>query len=449
MMIKKQLKFLPPSIYDKELWQTHRLFKKKSVLFGLFFLFCILFLGWYIFERINFGGSREISISNEFNTVEILKFHPELNLLSKIKEGLALLKKSPPLKYDTLRKQISLAILDKNTGEIFERRVWVSENEIKNYKKTGTINLEPAELWKSDLHSYYESPISIVVRWWNSFNTNYEIPEHPELVVIANKYLFPSSYLSGLPERSAGQYTDIVYAPYSDKLKLSEIIEAGKKYLEKSINQALAELDAKRVTSLSDAHTLVTAGINKDFISNIILVEHIDPDSFNLADDGGKELSRRVLTIIGANQNFAYRYTGSPAGASGLAQFIKSTYDLIVARYPQAKLIKNYNAGMADHVNAIKAMVLFFDNHKKDIAGKITRRDIVQSLGITEEMLAATYNGGPSRVASSVNKFGLAWISSQLQLPTSAKVLRRETINYIKKFQAIKSLDLFADIYVN
>jgi len=219
--------------------------------------------------------------------------------------------------------------------------------------------------------------------------------------------------------------------------------------LEESINQAFAELDAKRVVSLSDTHTLVTAGINKDFISNIILIEHIDPDGFNTATDGGKELSERVLTVIGANQGSAYRYTGSPAGASGMAQFIKSTYDLMVTRYPQAKLIKNYNAGMANHVNAIKAMVLFFDSHKKDIAGKITRRDIVQSLGITEDMLAATYNGGPSRVANSVNKFGLAWFNGQLRLSTATRILRQETLNYVKKFQAIKNLELFANISVN
>ena len=137
---------------------------------------------------------------------------------------------------------------------------------------------------------------------------------------------------------------------------------------------------------------------------------------------------------------------GFSCGCFGVSQFIKPTYNNIVAKYLEARLIKNYDTGMADHTNAIKAMVLFFDSHKKDIASKITRREIVKPLGITEEMLAATYNGGPGRVVRSVNKFGLAWISGQLNLPRTGQIFRQETISYIKKFQAIKNLNLFANM---
>jgi hypothetical protein len=191
------------------------------------------------------------------------------------------------------------------------------------------------------------------------------------------------------------------------------------------------------------ASHLVTTEIDKDFIKNIIIVEHIDPDAFNVASDGGKELAERVLVIIGANKERAYRYTGSPAGAYGLAQFIRPTYQNIISKYPRAKMIKDYTLGMADHVNAVKAMVLFFDEHKKALASSTSRRDIVRSLGITEEMLAATYNGGPSRVTRSLNKFGLAWVSGQLNSPISSRILRRETLDYVSKFRAVTNLDLF------
>ena len=174
-----------------------------------------------------------------------------------------------------------------------------------------------------------------------------------------------------------------------------------------------------------------------------MVIEHMDPDAFKTSSDGGRELSERVLTVIGANQEHAYRYTGSPAGASGLAQFISSTYKNIAGKYPEAKLIRDYNAGMANHVNAVKAMVLFFDAHKKDIAGRVARKDLVKSLGITEEMLAAAYNGGPSRVVSSVNKFGLAWISNQIAGTTKGNIFKKETLDYIKKFRAVKNLNIF------
>ncbi len=398
--------------------------------------------------------AKEVTIVNKPTATVIASSSAPFAMMEKIQEGIELLRKSLPLDYETkyytvkkgvkiktgdlVRKQIALAILNKDTGKVFEQRVWVKESEIKNYKKTGIINLEIIP------------PISVAhslkVNWWNSFNTDYAILDRPELVVVANKYLFPSKYLSGLPEKTAGQYTDIIYVPYSKKLHLPEIIEAGKAYLEKNIEQAFMELETAKVKSRSLPGTLITEGVSKDFLRNIIIVEHVDPDGFRNSIDDGQKLSERVLAIIGANQERAYRYTGSPAGASGLAQFIKPTYNNIVAKYLEARLIKNYDTGMADHTNAIKAMVLFFDSHKKDIASKITRREIVKPLGITEEMLAATYNGGPGRVVRSVNKFGLAWISGQLNLPRTGQIFRQETISYIKKFQAIKNLNLFANM---
>lgn len=396
-----------------------------------------LLAGFWFWTRPD--NAKGIVVVNELAPVASVESTPRFTILQKIREGIELLKKSPPLKYDKNKKEIALAILNKETGEVFEQRVWAREDEIKNYKKTGIVNIVSSQ----------DTIFNIGVNWWNSFNTDYEIPEHSEMVVIANKYPIPSKNITGLPEKSKTQNTDIIYAPYSKQLHMPEIIEAGKIYLEKITDQAFVELDANQVKSRYTANSLVTAGVSKDFVRNIILIEHIDPDGFNTAADGGRELAERVLTVIGANQNYAYRYTGSPAGASGLAQFIKPTYKNIASKYPEARLIKDYNAGMANHINAVKAMALFFDIHKKDIAGKTAKKDIAQSLGITEEMLAAAYNGGPSRVTSSINKFGLAWIGSQLNLPSSAKVLRQETINYIKKFQAIKNLDLFANISVN
>ncbi len=419
-----------------------------------YFYFLLIVLIFSIFLTCNnYAYAREINIVNGPSIVPPASLAPQFSMLQKIEQGIELLKKSPALKYenkivrqkngklveakDLVRKQIALAILNKDTGEIFEKRVWVKEQDINNYKKIGVITLEPAQS---------DEPLDIEVEWWNSFNSPYAVVNHPELIVLADKYLFPSKYLAGLPEKSRGEYTDIIYAPYSKDFHQPEIIDAGKNYLEKNIDQAFAELQINNVMSQSLPNSLATADITKDFIRNIILVEHVDPDSFAVADDGGKELSERVLAVIGANQALAYRYTGSPAGASGLAQFIKSTYMDVYRKYPTAHLIKDYNAGMANHINAVKAMVLFFDGHKEALANKIARKEIVNSLGITEEMLAATYNGGPARVATAINKFGLAWFSSQLDLSSTTKILRQETLDYIKKFQAIKNLNLFANI---
>ena len=370
-----------------------------------------------------------------------------------------LLKSSPPLVYktkngktsgDLVKKQLALAVLNMKSGEVFEKRVWVKEQEIKDYKKTGVMIFEPVVPGET---------LDIQPKWWNSFNTFYEIhpvksskagaeqfdgvKNRPDLMVVANKYLLPSSYIVGLPEKSKTKYTDIIYVPYSASIHLPEIIAAGKRYLDDNVDLAFGQLNLAGVVSHSSPGKLVTAVIGKEFVKNIILVEHVDPDGFSAAADGGRELTERVLAIIGANQDSAYRYTGSPAGASGLAQFIISTYKTIVSKYPDARLIKDYNLGMADHPNAIKAMVLFFDNYKNDIDNKVTRRDVIGQIGITEEMLAAAYNGGPNKVVRSVNKYGLAWLSGQFDLPRAKAVFKQETLTYIQKFRFIKSLDIF------
>jgi hypothetical protein len=366
----------------------------------------------------------------------------------KISAGIKLLKDSPPLLYETtkknlagdlVRKQIALAVFNTNTGEIFQKRVWVKESDIKNSKKIGIVPLVPA---------VSDESLDIHVSWWNSFNSVFEIADHPELIIIGNKYSFPSSELSTLPEKTKNKYTDIVYVPYSDALHSQSIIAAGKSYLETQLDKAYNDLDVKGVYSRSMPGTLVTTDVSKDFVRNIILVEHVDPAGFNMATDSGLELTERVLTIIGANQELAYRYTGSPAGASGMAQFIRASYLATVAAYPKAKLIKDFRLGMADHANAVEAMVLYFDSRKQELNSRVLRKDILNSLGITEEMLAAAYNGGGSKVASSVNKFGMAWMSGQLNLPSNRTVFKKETINYVLKFQAIKSLNLFANINI-
>ena len=415
----------------------------------LFLTLIILFLP--LAARGYFSLSKEVVITN---TVASVSPAP-IDILEKIQKGILLLKSSPPLQYEMkknkkgkltdqlARKQIALAILNKNTGELFEKRVWIKEDEIQNYKKVGFISLESNETIDPMV-----TPLKIRVKWFNSFNSFYEIGNRPELVIVGNKYLLASDDLGNLPEKSKNKYTDIVYVPYSDALHSPELIAAGKKYIDANVNTAFTELTNKKVLSRSLTGHLVTDDIIKDFLKNIILVEHMDPDSFGMALDGGKELTDRVLIVIGANQNLAYRYTGSPAGASGLAQFIKSTYVSMVSKYPEANLIKDYKQGMASHVNALEAMVLFFDTHAKEIKNKIVRRDIIEQLGISEEMLAAAYNGGPSRVVTSINKYGIAWIDRQLDPVGPKTIFKKETIDYIKKFQSVKKLNLFSNISV-
>jgi hypothetical protein len=362
---------------------------------------------------------------------------PVISVPEKIQEGLAMLKRSAPLEYvlqkgsssALIKKQIALAVLNMNTGGVFEKRVWVNEADIKNYSVSGSITVTP------DLADEY---LDIQPKEWNSFNSYFEIIGHPEMMVVANKYLLLSSSLQSLPERTGKTFTDIVYVPFSPALENNEIISAGKNYLNKIVDEAFQKLSAKNIEALSSPGGFVTSVVNEKFLKNVLLIEHIDPDSYSVAGDNGKALAEKTLTIIGTNQTHAYRYTGSPAGANGLAQFIKSTYDKISSNYPTAGLNGDYYLGMADHVNAVEAMILFFDYYKSDIQKKINI-----PLTISDEMLVASYNGGTTPVIKSINKYGANWLSAQVNLPDDQRILQPETINYLQKYKSMTALKIF------
>lgn len=370
---------------------------------------------------------------------------PSWELLDKIVQAKQLLAKSTPLKFEEravgrtkkelVRKQIAVALLDKTTGNVFERRVWVEEKEIKNYPKTALMTFVPENP---------DDPIDIQPHWWNSFNTFFEVKNAPNLVIVADKYLLLSDSVPNKTERSKDKYTEIIYSPYSEAIHDSNLAKIGRDYVDKQTDLAFDALKNLKVKSKSSPGKLASDVVSKEFVKNIIIVEHVDPDGFAFAYDGGKLLTERVLVIIGANQERAYVYTGSNAGAIGLAQFIRLTYNSVRLKYPEARLIPDFGSGMADHLNAIKAMVLFFDIHSKDISDRIARKSIIKQLGgnIPEEMLAAAYNGGPTRVVKSVNRYGLAWIDSQLN-NIKPRIFRAETLHYLEKFIAIKNLHIF------
>jgi len=402
--------------------------------------FAAVWLGLYFADKYIGGSNIVVSPTKTPSAIPTISMTAKLSptpspsLYEKIQEAKKILKSSVVLKYETkngnlVRKQIALAILNRDSGKIFEKRMWVKEDDIKNYMDTNAIVLTPDSV----------DNLTVIVKQWNSFNSYYEINgagiKPGSLIVVANKYLLLSSNLNNLPERSSKKYTDIIYVPYSTALDESDIISAGKQYIGDIVERGFADLNKKNIESLSNPGNLATAVVDKKFVKNILLIEHIDPDLFSVSTDGGRELAERMLAIIGSNRENSYRYTGSPAGANGLAQFIKPTYDIIVSNYPAAELIKDYYLGMADHTNAVKAMILFFDYYKADIVKKIT-----QPIQITDNMLVAAYNGGTTPVIQSINKYGVNWFQTQLNLPENKQTIHPETMVYLQKFASIEKL---------
>ena len=82
--------------------------------------------------------AKEVTIVNKPTATVIASSSAPFAMMEKIQEGIKLLKNSSPLDYETryytlkkgvkiktgdlVRKQVALAVLDKDTGEVFEQR---------------------------------------------------------------------------------------------------------------------------------------------------------------------------------------------------------------------------------------------------------------------------------------------------------------------------------------
>jgi hypothetical protein len=83
---------------------------------------------------------------------------------------------------------------------------------------------------------------------------------------------------------------------------------------------------------------------------------------------------------------------------------------MMVRTRPDLGLIKDFHAGMADHKNAVKAQIAYIDSDLADMSA-------VKQLYITDkakaaEYLAASYNGGSTRVIRAYTTFGEDWQKS-------------------------------------
>jgi peptidoglycan hydrolase-like protein with peptidoglycan-binding domain len=226
-----------------------------------------------------------------------------------------------------------------------------------------------------------------------------------------------------------------VYIPYSDTFLAPDIVAWGRKHLDDAVAAAMADLRAKGVQSLS-GKGLVGDLTDTNELKNIAIIEHVDATAFKKAADPSLVINK-VFAILATNGEDAYRFAGSSAGALGLAQFIEKTYVGIVKRFPSAQLIPDFRRGMADHVNAFKAMALYNDATGVTLENYVSQKLVSDPVALAAAMAdvrAAAYNGGSARVKTALGKFGDQW-----QVAVSSRYgLRLETRQYLEKFKVVK-----------
>jgi hypothetical protein len=307
------------------------------------------------------------------------------------------------------KRELKLAVADFRSGEI---RI------VKGLEQDGNLSLD-------------DSSIRFELDWWNGFNSSISIHSPAQHGVVA--LLYPLA-----PDRQAVYKQDaIIYTPFSSALLQTELIEAGRKYLIETITKARRELSS--VPSRAFAGTSVgrSPAFTDDDYLDLILSEHMDPGRFGAILGGSVDLkseqerqlmllAARILVIIGANQQDAYRFTGSSAGAQGISQFTRMGMRVVWDRYPGANMPTDLREAATIHANAVKAQMCLMDSD----LGELRRvHPQLSDSGYEKYAAAAAYNGGQKRVRYGLGRFGIAWLRPRArltELTAKAKLSPRE-----------------------
>lgn len=236
---------------------------------------------------------------------------------------------------------------------------------------------------------------------------------------------------------------ETVYMPYSSEFYVPEMLSAGSDYLSYLIQEAFDELKKKEIRSRAFPDRLLTEVIDPYLVKSIVVIEHSDHKSLLSGSDPERTVGR-FLVKLATNEDAAFGLAMSHAGASGLAQFIPSTYALLVRTRPDLGLIPDFGRGMADHKNAIIAQAALLDMNLADMPAQI-RALHVQDRTKTGEFLAAAYNGGSTRVKRAWTTFGDKWSESTADRRLRRSALRNETVWYVAKLR--KTYGMFSAGY--
>ncbi len=283
----------------------------------------------------------------------------------------------------------------KVTAKIQSREVVLAVEFTPNGKVT-LVHLKE----KGGKYQSVSSRFTVKVPKDNGVNTNYQVWEAStgkSGLVLAGKY----------PLLVGGKLEQAIYTPYTKTLHQTELVDAGRSYLEAVVESAYADLAEHHVRSAAFPERLVTEVIPEDLMQQLAVIEHLDPAAFSNSDSLSRLLGK-FFVIVGSNEGGAFAYTKSRAGAFGMMQFIPSTYKFIRGRYPEAELETDFITGMQDHENAVEAAVLLADHNLTQLS-KDHRQYMLENNDDLAEYVAASYNTGASRVVKALAYRGANW----------------------------------------
>ncbi len=197
------------------------------------------------------------------------------------------------------------------------------------------------------------------------------------------------------------ELTPTVYTPYSPDLQNAETVTYGQQVLNDALAQVQNRLRQQHVISRAYPAQLLADTMDAGVTKSLLVIEHLGWPS---PIQETRQMLNRFFILLAANQGRAFAFDhGSSAGAQGLAQFIPSTYALLTRR--DTTLIQNFQQGMRDLPNTIRAQTLYLDGVGAELPSQIVSASSTR----LREALVAAYNTGSIRVKRALNSFGDSW----------------------------------------
>jgi hypothetical protein len=202
------------------------------------------------------------------------------------------------------------------------------------------------------------------------------------------------------PIVKGGSLTEMAY--YSSAhpgVLVSDVALAGQTYVSRMLDQAAGELETKGVHIPSDI---------VEIAEHLCVVEHTDHKRF--MTEAHTNLLPEIVSLYALNQGNTFRYSVSTAGAGGMIQMIPRTYESIRQQHPSVPLQTDFVAGMRDHSNALKAMLLYMNDTWTNLAeSSEVQEALTNGLATKAELLAAGYNSNPVRLPVYLKNGGANW----------------------------------------
>ena len=253
--------------------------------------------------------------------------------------------------------------------------------------------------------------LTVRVKRTNGVNSEYLVGDGKAVVAVIYPIVTQVTYQG----KKVYEGQDVLYTPDAVALRTPELLAIGRETMDGFINDAYNKLRQDGVRSRAFPGQLMADVVSADLVKGIMVIEHTD--HADLVRNQEKAL-QPFFVVVAGNQEDVYAYSKSTAGALGLVQFIPKTYAAFAKR-TELNLIKDFEKGMRDPRNAVRAQIAYLDSSLAELPKEIRERFSTNPEQVNE-YLAAAYNGGIIRTRRAITAWQDEWAKAR---PVDVKTL--------------------------